>query len=129
MTELDGPRYADTAFKSTSIGLLPGSSRRRKRVGDELQPMGVYAGANPYNGVVEDVKTLQDHEVGDPEFTDKDWWWDHSRIRFLNGKVGLKFLILLIPLTWVLLLVVGGMALIGWGLLELAGQYEWPAFW
>lgn len=126
MTKLDRPRYADTAFKSNSISLLPQSPRRRERVGDELQPMGVYAGANPYNGVVEDVKTLQDHEVDDPEFTDKDWWWDHSRIRFLNGKVGLKFLILLIPFTWVLLLVVGGMSLIGWGLLELARQYEWP---
>lgn len=125
MTKLDRPIFAPTAFNSNFIGSLPESPRKRERMGDELQPVGAYAGANPYNGVVEDVKTLQDHEAHDPEFTDKDWWWDHHRIRFLNGKVGLKFLILLIPFTWVLLLVVGVMSLIGWGVLELAEQYDW----
>ncbi|MGO1708634.1 MAG: hypothetical protein ACTHZH_13380 [Oleiphilaceae bacterium] len=95
-------------------------------MGDELQPFGTYAGADPYYRVIEDVDALQTNEQTDPEFQSKDWWWDHQQIRFLNEKLGLKALIFLIPLIWILILIVGGMALMGWGVLEVADHYNLP---
>ncbi|MCG2580031.1 MAG: hypothetical protein KA296_04050 [Marinobacter sp.] len=93
--------FADTAFRATAVGPLPESPKNRIRIGEELQPVGTYAGAIPYLGTIQDVEALQDQEKTDPEFKSKDWWWDHQRIRFLNGKLGLRFLILIIPMIWV----------------------------
>ncbi|MBQ0747047.1 MAG: hypothetical protein KBT73_10990 [Marinobacter sp.] len=120
------PEFMETAFQATAIGPLPESPRKRARIGEELQPIGSYAGAVPYLGTIEAVEALQDCEKNDPEFQDKEWWWDHQRIRFLNGKLGLRFLLLIIPFAWILTITVGGMALIGWSVLEVAKAYELP---
>ncbi|MFB2351227.1 hypothetical protein, partial [Priestia megaterium] len=86
--------YADAAFRSNAIGPLPESPRKRTRIGEELQPVGDYAGVIPYLRTIDDVETLQDQDTTDPEFQSEDWWSDHQRLRFLNGKLGLKALIL-----------------------------------
>lgn len=104
MTESKDSWFSMTAFRSNAISPLPDSSRKRTRIGDELQPLGNYANINPYYRTVEDIKAVQEHEPKDPEFKDKDWWWDHQRIRFLNGKLGLKILLLILPMLWVLFL-------------------------
>ena len=109
------PPYADTAFRSNAIGPLPESPRKRTRIGEELQPVGDYAGVIPYLRTIDDVETLQDQDTTDPEFQSEDWWSDHQRLRFLNGKLGLKALILAIPITWILVLWFSGIGLIGWG--------------
>ncbi|MDX1757916.1 MAG: hypothetical protein R3175_17820 [Marinobacter sp.] len=118
--------FSDTAFRAMSISPLPDSPRKRTRVGEELQPIGDYAGVIPYLRTIQDVEALQDHEKTDPDFKDKDWWSDHQRIRFLNGKLGFRFLLLIVPITWVLVIVVGGMALVGWGILAAAKYYHLP---
>ncbi|MGX1203255.1 hypothetical protein [Marinobacter sp. MBR-105] len=87
---LQGTVFSDTAFRAMEIGPLPPSPKKRMRIGEELQPVGTYAGIIPYLGTIQDVEVLQDHEKTDPEFESKDWWWDHQRIRFLNEKLGLK---------------------------------------
>jgi hypothetical protein len=61
--------------------------------------------------VCEDVGDVQHQEQSESEaFTSGDWWWDHRRIRFLNGKafLGLSALILFIPYVWGTILVGGG---------------------
>ena len=99
--------FSDTAFRAAEIGPLPKSPEERVRIGEELQPTGSYAFTIPYQGTVQDIEVLQDHEKQDPQFCSNDWWWDHQRIRFLNEKLGLKVLILLVPMLWILTLVVG----------------------
>ncbi|MDS1311566.1 hypothetical protein [Marinobacter xiaoshiensis] len=116
------PAYTHMAFRASAIHPLPASSTKRTRIGEELQPVGTYVGAIPYHGTIQDVEALQDHEKTDPEFTDKDWWWDHHKIRFLNGKLGLKFLLLIIPLTWVLFLWFSGIGVICWGTIKILDQ-------
>ncbi|MDP4546818.1 hypothetical protein [Marinobacter sp. MDS2] len=119
MKELNStPEVFDREFRATRIRPLPKSSKERTRLGEELQPIGSYAGIIPYHGTIGDVEVLQDHEKTDPEFKSKDWWWDHQRIRFLNEKLGLKFLVLLLPVIWVLTLWFSGIALVGWGIVE-----------
>ncbi|MFP3979102.1 hypothetical protein [Marinobacter sp. KMM 10035] len=118
--------YAGTAFRATAIGPLPQSQTKRTRIGEELQPIGIYAGFIPYHGTIQDIDTLQGQERKDPEFKDKDWWWDHQKIRFLNGKLGFKFLILLLPFTWIFMLLFGGLASIVWGIILLSGWYDLP---
>ncbi|MGC8121274.1 hypothetical protein [Marinobacter sp. VGCF2001] len=118
--------YSSEAFRAKNINPLPVSPGSRERIGEELQPIGVYAGAIPYLGTIQDVAALQDHETSDPEFTSSDWWWNHQRIRFLNEKFGFKLLLLIVPFVWILTLVIGGMALIGWGVLTIAGVYDLP---
>src|SRR5690554_39383 len=110
--------FKDTAFRAMKIGPLPKSPKERTRIGEDLQPVGSYAGIIPYLGTIQDVEVLQDHEKTDPGFTSKDWWWDHQRIRFLNEKLSLKFLILLIPIIWVFFLWFSGIAVVGWGIIE-----------
>ncbi|OJS99918.1 hypothetical protein [Marinobacter nauticus] len=122
-----GPDVTDTAFRATDIGPLPKSPKERARVGEELQPVGNYAGTIPYLGTIQDVEALQDHERSDPEFTSKDWWWDHQKIRFLNDKLGFKFLILVVPISWVITLWIGGPALMIWALGEMQFVAELPA--
>jgi len=118
--------FSSTVFRAGTISPLPASPNKRTRVGEELQPIGTYAAVIPYLGTIQDVEALQEHDKTDPEFKDSDWWWNHQRIRFLNGKIGLKILLLIIPISWVLLLVVGGMALIGWGILGVAQYFSLP---
>ncbi|WP_339752490.1 hypothetical protein [uncultured Marinobacter sp.] len=119
--------FMDTAFRASAIGPLPEAPTKRTRIGEELQPFGSYAGAVPYLGTIQDVEALQDCEKSDPEFRDEDWWWDHQRIRFLNGKLGLKFLLLIIPFAWILAITVGGMVSIGWGVIQLSNVFGIPA--
>ncbi|BEH15151.1 hypothetical protein [Marinobacter shengliensis] len=105
---------SDTAFRAMEIGPLPISPKERTRVGDELQPYGAYANLNPYHRTVEDIDTVQYSEREDPEFYKENWWWDHQRLRFLNEKMGLKFLILVLPFTWIFTLLIGGSFGIGY---------------
>src|SRR5690554_2934617 len=115
MTERrDMSSFSATAFRVTEIGPLPDSPKDRNRIGEDLQPLGSYTGVIPYLGTIQDVESLQEHEQTDPEFRSKDWWWDHQRIRFLNEKLGLKFLLLIIPLIWVLFLWLSGLAAVTW---------------
>lgn len=128
MTDEQGASvFSENAYRSSSIKSLPDSPKKRVRIGDELQPMGSYADLIPYQRTAEDVVALQDNEKNDPEFRNKDWWWDHQRIRFLNGKFGLKAMILILPFTWILTLVLGGLAAIVWAVQYLSGLYEIPA--
>ena len=87
--------YSERAFRAAALGPLPRAPEDRIRFGEELQPVGSYAEVIPYLSAIQDAEALQDHEQTDPEFNSKDWWWDHQRIRFLNGKMGLKFLLLI----------------------------------
>jgi hypothetical protein len=116
--------FESTAFRAVMIEPLPSSPKKRTWIGEELQPMGTYAGVIPYYATVQDVEAIQDHEKSDSGFSDKDWWWNHQRIRFLNGKIGLKFLIFVVPFTWILTLVIGGMATVGWGVLSVGRHYD-----
>ena len=120
--------FSDTAFRAAEIGPLPKSPEERVRIGEELQPTGSYAFTIPYQGTVQDIEVLQDHEKQDPQFCSNDWWWDHQRICFLNEKLGLKVLILLVPMLWILTLVVGGTGAIVWGTVEMTESYDLPAF-
>ncbi|MDX1757851.1 MAG: hypothetical protein R3175_17480, partial [Marinobacter sp.] len=49
-------------FRATAIGPLPESPKKRTRIGEELQPIGAYAGIIPYLGTIQDVEALQDKE-------------------------------------------------------------------
>jgi hypothetical protein len=119
--------YADAAFRSNAIGPLPESPRKRTRIGEELQPVGDHAEVIPYLRTIDDVETLQDQDTTDPEFQSEDWWSDHQRLRFLNGKLGLKILIFILPITWTLGVFVGGLILVGWSILEVAYAFQLPA--
>ncbi|WP_372988130.1 hypothetical protein [Marinobacter sp.] len=118
---------SNSAYKGSPIGVLPINPRNRNRIGDELQPVGTYADVNPYQLTIQDIEAVQDHERAAPDFKDKDWWWDHQSIRFLNGKLGFKFLVLAIPFAWITTLVVGGLALAVSSVVRLTEFYELPA--
>jgi len=118
---------SDTAFRAMEIGPLPKSPKERTRIGEELQPVGNYARTIPYLGTIQDVETLQEHEQTDPEFRSKNWWWNHQKISFLNDKLGFKFLILVVPMTWVITLWIGGPALMIWASGEMQFVAELPA--
>ncbi|MCG7201566.1 hypothetical protein MD273_17650 [Marinobacter pelagius] len=111
-------KFAVTAHRGAFIEPLPESPKQRFRIGEELQPVGYYANVNPYHRTIQDIEAVQEQEKQDPEFESKDWWWDHRRIGFLNGKLGLKFLILILPFTWIMLLWFGGPGLLIWGIGE-----------
>lgn len=126
---METQKYASTAYRSDQAVELPETRAKRERVGDELQPYGAYANLNPYHRTVEDIDTVQCSERDDPEFYKENWWWDHQRLRFLNEKMGLKILVLLVPFAWALLVLVGGLALIGWGLVTIPKQLDLSAYW
>ncbi|MBW4936087.1 hypothetical protein [Marinobacter sp. F4206] len=119
--------FAGTAYIGTNIEPLPESCQKRSRMGDELQQVGAYADVNPYYRTVEDIEVVQSHEQEDPEFKSRDWWWTHQRIGFLNGKQGLKALMLVVPFAWILLLWLGGPGLMIWGLDEFEPLRKLPA--
>jgi len=116
--------FSSTAFRAGTISPLPAGPNKRTRIGEELQPIGTYAAVIPYLRTIQDVEALQEHEKTDPEFKDSDWWSDYKRIRFLNGKLGLKVLIMALPVTWVLAVFVVGLALFGLGIIEFAEALE-----
>ena len=118
---------AVSTYSSRSIDALPDCPVKRSRIGDELQPTGACAGVNPYFLMERDVDAVQSHDQNDPEFKDADWWWNHERIGFLNGKVGFKILILVIPFAWVLILWLGGPGLMIWGIGEFDIIHRVPA--
>lgn len=112
MSEIDQINStAETGFRVDQLPYLPEPTKSRQRFGEDLQPVGDYAGIEPYYRVCEDVGNLQHQDQGEPgAFASGDWWWDHRQIRFLNGKVflGLSALLLIIPYTWSGLILVGG---------------------
>ncbi|MBR9870868.1 MAG: hypothetical protein GYB26_07000 [Gammaproteobacteria bacterium] len=100
---------------------IPEAAKSRQRLGQDLQPVGDYAGVEPFYRVSEDSAQIQYQDQKDPEaFNSGDWWWDQCQIRFLNGKafIGLSALLLLIPYAW------GGVVLVGgaWWFYSLAYQ-------
>src|SRR5690554_6337 len=116
--------FSESAFRATTVGPLPETPRERVRVGEELQPVGTYAGVIPYLGTLQDIDVVQEHEKTDPEFQSRDWWWDHERIRFLNGKLGLKVLVLIVPIAWVLFLWLSGPGVVVWGMAEILETHD-----
>ena len=104
-----------TSFRADHIPELPESPKKRERFGEDLQPVGDYAGIEPYYRVCEDVSDVQHQDQDDPDgFTSGEWWWDQKQIRFLSGKafIGLSALLLLIPYIWGTALVGGGEMLV-----------------
>jgi len=100
-----------TGFRGDQMPNLPEPQAKRERLGEDLQPLGDYAGIEPYYRVCEDVGTVQHQDQNDPDdFTSGDWWWGQCQIRFLNGKafIGLSALLLLIPYAWGTALMGGG---------------------
>lgn len=104
MSQVEESVFHETAYDAETFSPLPEGSAKRKRFGDELQPIGVYARINPFYRVSQDAEAVQEHEAEDPEFQSKDWWWNHQKIRFLNDKVGFKILLLALPFAWVMFL-------------------------
>jgi|TARA_R100001244_G_scaffold100099_2_gene74659 hypothetical protein len=113
-------RRQEVGFRADQIPNLPESVSGRERLGEDLQPIGDYANIEPYNRVYEDAGEVQYQDQSESKaFAFGDWWWDHQRIRFLNGKafVGISALLLLIPYVW------GGVVLVGGGWLVYYGFY------
>lgn len=104
MSEAEEFEIRKTAFEASAIAPLPTANAKRNRMGDELQPTGVYARIDPFYRILQDAEIVQEHEVTDPDFQSKHWWWNHQKIRFLNEKVGLKIILLALPFAWVLFL-------------------------
>ncbi|MDX1800961.1 MAG: hypothetical protein R3303_08550, partial [Marinobacter sp.] len=97
-------QYGPNAYRAGGIPPLP-EGGKRQRIGDQLQPWGDYACVDPVGRLMTDVDDVQDCELNDTEFYNKDdWWWDHQRLRFLNDKLGFKALLLAVPVTWALFL-------------------------
>lgn len=89
---------------------VPDPMKSRQRLGQDLQPVGDYAGIEPYYRVSEDVGAVQHQDQSDSRaFYSDHWWWNQRQIRFLSGKafLGLSALVLLMPYAW------GGAVLIG----------------
>ena len=101
----------NSGFRADQVPNLPEPGSSRKRLGEDLQPMGDYAGIEPYYRVCEDVGAVKHQDQSDPnDFESEEWWWNHQKIRFLNGKafVGLSALLILIPYAWGSLVLGGG---------------------
>jgi len=112
-------------FYLDRIARIPDATAKRERLGQDLQPIGDYAGIEPYYRVCEDAADLKCQDENDSDiFRSDDWWWQQHKIRFLNGKafIGLSAAQLLIPYLW------GGLVLIGGGmmLLHYASKAELP---
>jgi|TARA_R110002096_G_scaffold304730_1_gene499661 hypothetical protein len=90
----------DTGFRADQVPNLPESETSRKRLGEDPQPVGDYAGIAPYYRTCEDAAAVQyqDQNIVESE----DGWWNHQQIRFVSGKafVGISALLLLIPYAW-----------------------------
>ena len=102
---------ANTGFRADTIPNLPEPDTNRKRLGEDLQPVGDFAGIEPFYRVCEDAEALQHQDNSDADsFESDEWWWNHQEIRFLNGKafIGISALLLLIPYAWGTLVLGGG---------------------
>ncbi|WP_303288637.1 hypothetical protein [Marinobacter sp. SS8-8] len=100
----------NSGFRADQVPNLPEPGSSRKRLGEDLQPVGDYAGIEPYYRVCEDADAIKHQDQSDPNgFESEEWWWNHQKIRFLNGKafIGLSVFLLLIPYVW------GGVVLAG----------------
>ncbi|MDI9244000.1 hypothetical protein [Marinobacter sp. CHS3-4] len=117
-------RKEKTGFRADQIPALPKSPEKRDRLGEDLQPVGDYAGIEPYYRLCEDVGVVQHQDQTDPDGLEFSGWWDQRQIRFLSGKafIGLSALLVLIPYAWGSALVVGGGMLI----LHYAAMVELP---
>lgn len=117
--------YENAGRLENQLPPTPEAVKNRQRLGQDLQPVGDYAGIEPYYRVCEDEGAVQHQDKSDPEvFYSDDWWWNQRRIRFLNGRafIGLSALLVLIPYAW------GGAVLVGGGILVLhyASMVELP---
>lgn len=55
---------------------LPESRNSRHHLGQDLQPVGDYAGIDPYYRISDDVGEVQSQDKIDPEaFQPGNWWW------------------------------------------------------
>ena len=74
----------DTGFRADQVPNLPESETSRKRLGEDPQPVGDYAGIAPYYRTCEDAAAVQyqDQNIVESE----DGWWNHQQIRFVSGK-------------------------------------------
>ncbi|HDZ46651.1 hypothetical protein LCGC14_0159620 [marine sediment metagenome] len=98
MSEVTPSHYGSAAYQAGDIPLMPAPQRKRERVGEELLPFGDYAGIDPYQQLCEDSEFVQHQDSLDKAFyKTNDWWWDHQRIRFLESKMGVTALLLLLP--------------------------------
>ena len=96
MSEASSSYYGPDAYRADAIPPLPAPPRKRERLGEDLLPFGDYAGIDPDQQ--EDAEFVQDEDRKDKRFYESErWWWDHQRIRFLKGKVGITALLLLVP--------------------------------
>ena len=119
--------YSPNASRAGNIPFLP-NSEKRKRLGDELQPWGDYTNINPIQTLLADIETVQSCEAENAEFYKDEWWgWTHKRLRFLNSKLGLKWLLLSIPFIWASAIFFGGMTSVVWGLIKLSHTWNMPA--
>lgn len=93
--------YSQNAYRAGDIPCLP-STKIRKRLGDELQPWGDYAGVDPIQILISAAQDVQSCEAANTKFYEDEWWgWNHQRLKFLNGKLGLKALLMIIPVAWI----------------------------
>ncbi|WP_303288256.1 hypothetical protein [Marinobacter sp. SS8-8] len=119
--------HGKDGFRADQIPNLPDPPAKRERLGEDLQPVGDYAGIEPYSRVCEDVDAIQHQDQNAPDdLAPGDWWWDHRQIRFLNGKafVGLSFFLLAAPYIWGTLLFGGG----GYYLMYFSDEIDLPFF-
>ena len=120
--------YSSNAYRAGDIPCLP-NSEKRKRLGDELQPWGDYSAINPVQMLLADVETLQSCEADNSDFYKDEWWgWTHQQLKFLNNKLGFKVLPLAFPFAWLLIVMLGGMFLLGWSLIEVNKNFDIPAW-
>ncbi|MCE8001657.1 hypothetical protein [Billgrantia ethanolica] len=98
MKKASSSHYGPGAYRASAIAAMPAAPKKRERIGEELLPFGDYAGIDPYQQLCEDVEFVQHQDHQDKAFykTD-DWWWDHQRIRFLESKMGVTALLLMVP--------------------------------
>ncbi|RCV86845.1 hypothetical protein [Billgrantia montanilacus] len=98
MKEAVSSHYGPGAYRVGAIPSMPAPPKKRERIGEELLPFGDYAGIDPYQQLCEDAEFVQHQDRQDKAFYEtNDWWWDHQRIRFLESKMGITALLLLVP--------------------------------
>ncbi|QTP54770.1 hypothetical protein HNO51_08810 [Billgrantia sulfidoxydans] len=98
MKEASSSHYDAGAYRAGAIPSMPASPKKRERIGEELLPFGDYASIDPYQQLCEDAEFVQHQDRQDKAFYETDdWWWDHQRVRFLESKVGIAALLLMIP--------------------------------
>ncbi|NIC06539.1 hypothetical protein [Billgrantia bachuensis] len=101
MKEASSSHYGPGAYRASAIAAMPAAPKKRERIGEELLPFGDYAGIDPYQQLCEDAEFVQHQDRQDKAFYETDdWWWDHLRIQFIESKIGISFLLLVVPYLW-----------------------------